>query len=348
MGSSTQSTTPTGKKAHAIRIIDNDTSPDSVASVQAQTPTSLTPSLLSQPSQPSPIVNPYKKTMKRPLNPYNKSNASKKRKGKPIKRPGDAERANDAELLPTNMNPMERFFGALLRSSPADFAQSTLNSGEARKLWEAICRRVGLSVPTTKLPLTYTSLPEYQRPRAALVLEEARHALATAPKRKGFLVQIHTVEPAGNLHYRLACKGLTKFSSDQLKELRPGSVFSLKDTEEVWGVVLKGNRDRIIKRNMFELLVCTNVVTEQSVWTVCSLCSLVTDYRCFEAVTSELVSPFLPTLFNGSPVTEGSAPAADSVSRYKLRLPALNLSQEDAAKAFLDSKTGSLTVVQVR
>jgi hypothetical protein len=84
--------------------------------------------------------------------------------------------------FPMDVVPYYRFFGSLLRSTPLEFVEAAMFDLSARQLWDSICQRVGLShmIPLTPMASCYPNATMHFGIRAALVLEESRHAISTA------------------------------------------------------------------------------------------------------------------------------------------------------------------------
>jgi hypothetical protein len=101
--------------------------------------------------------------------------------------------SSSSQILPRRMNAFERFFAALLRSPILDFEE---NHHRSNDVWETACARLGIlppsqpirsSIPypgnnnnvdtTTDTEDTYLSQVHFES-RAALIVEEARYALA--------------------------------------------------------------------------------------------------------------------------------------------------------------------------
>jgi hypothetical protein len=83
------------------------------------------------------------------------------------------------ETLSIKLSPFERYFAGLLRSEASDYIQRTKD----KEVWEAICQRLALPVPTSPLPACYPSAKAHFSNRAALVMEESRYAIADGLRR---------------------------------------------------------------------------------------------------------------------------------------------------------------------
>jgi hypothetical protein len=179
--------------------------------------------------------------------------------GTRIVRPG--ERVGATCELPISLNAWERFFGSLLRSPPVDFLSSFQLQQEKKKrstvsLWETCCQRVGLSVPTTKLPAQYPLIRDswdgaaahnpdegrrsclYFDWHAALVLEEARYAIGQAVAArhattattkpaygKSWTMLVHYVAaPNAHGHCKILLKKASALTKEELFALRPCQV----------------------------------------------------------------------------------------------------------------------------
>jgi hypothetical protein len=95
---------------------------------------------------------------------------SKKKKARRILRPDEKQKSK--ETIPVSLPASERFYAGLLRSEANDFL------GESKGLWKTICYRLALPVPTVPLLSSYSNMQDHFSNRAALVIEEARQALA--------------------------------------------------------------------------------------------------------------------------------------------------------------------------
>jgi hypothetical protein len=178
--------------------------------------------------------------------------------GTRIVRPG--ERVGATCELPISLNAWERFFGSLLRSPPVDFLTSFQQQEKKKRstisLWETCCQRVGLSVPTTKLPAQYPLIRDswdgaaapnpdegrrsspYFDWHAALVLEEARYAIGQAVAArhatsattkpaygKSWTMLVHYVaSPNAHGHFKILLKKASALTKEELLALRPCQV----------------------------------------------------------------------------------------------------------------------------
>ena len=193
------------------------------------------------------------------------------------------ERQRLEETLPVRMNSMERFCAALLRSSAADFAQSESSSSQSWALWQTICRRVGLTALDSPLAPCYDQASHLHfQTRAALVLEEARFALAQplaarwnrppAPNRTAtynglsMILSAHCVEKPNN--HQSNCHGHSKvvlqkkdapFTREELYHLRTAAVLECfvrdggprKVTAVHLGVIFSSQREQIETKREF-------------------------------------------------------------------------------------------------
>jgi hypothetical protein len=173
-------------------------------------------------------------------------------------RPNEKERL-DSQVLPKKMNPFDRFFAALLRSSPQEFLEAHTIDSKADALWAVICQRVGLTALTAPIPAYVPDAQQHFDLRAALVLEEARHAISqplaqkwkqqqqqrtggknnqdpnpvigtmtlTAHYREQGQSQYQQQSQSSNLgHAKIVfCKQHSPFTKDELFNIRPGTVF---------------------------------------------------------------------------------------------------------------------------
>lgn len=318
---------------------------------------------------------------------------NKKKKGIPITTPIDQERLN--EELPRHMNSLERFYGALLRSEPKHFLDAASSqSNDWLSLWETICRRVGLLPFHKPLSSTYEDPKLHFDLRAALVLEEARNAISTELERawknngrqnnktKTMYLRAQLVEmiPASQ-HSKITFLNHKDFTKDQLFDIRPGSVFQCIPRDRdmsihnvTLGVVTSGNRDELEKHRRFQILVLRNLPphAENADWAILPITTLITELRCFEALTSSAVARvgFVNSILGGKtarhtrfdsdgdvaedfktlnkensiiPFLKKEIPEGGSVM---FKLPRLNPTQEKAASAFLNAEPNTVNLIQ--
>lgn len=90
-----------------------------------------------------------------------------------ILRPDEKERST--LTIPMSLPSFERFFAGLLRSAASEYLPT-----QHRQLdtWRRICQRLRLPIPEGHLKATYPDSKQHFYHRAALVMEEARHAIA--------------------------------------------------------------------------------------------------------------------------------------------------------------------------
>ena len=94
----------------------------------------------------------------------------KKKKARRILRPDEKQKSK--ETIPICLPTSERFYASLLRSEAIEYF------GESRNLWNIICNRLALPAPTRPLLCSFGDQRDHFLNRAALVIEEARQALA--------------------------------------------------------------------------------------------------------------------------------------------------------------------------
>lgn len=240
-------------------------------------------------------------------------NARRKLKGgqgNVIMRPGEVENnRNDGGMFPFRMSSMDRFFAALLISSPFEYYESEKSDSKAKILWEKICKRVGVAMPTAPIQPVYESKQVHFDVRAALVLEESRAVLSkfieqywkNSPRTFKFPL-ILTATPVNerrnsNSYPQITFYSHQFFSKDDLFNIRPGSVFQfiLRESEKVihnvlLGVVLTGNREQVEKKKMFTCMFFREdalpIQIENTEWVASHVTQLVTELRSFEAMTN--------------------------------------------------------------
>jgi hypothetical protein len=318
---------------------------------------------------------------------------NKKKKGTPITTPVDQERLN--EELPRTMNSLERFYGALLRSEPKAFLDAANPSSNAwLALWETICKRVGLQAFHKPLLSTYEDPKLHFNLRAALVLEEARNAISTELERvwksngkqfnkaKTMYLRSHFVEMIpSSQHSKITFMNHREFTKDQLYEIRPGSVFQCIPRDRdvnihnvILGVVTSGNREELEVHKRFQVLVLRNLPpqAEDTEWTVVPITTLITELRCFEALTSSAVARvgFINSILGGKTPRHTRFDSDGEIEEDKksdnkentilhyyrkenskegnsmFKIPLLNPTQEKAASAFLDADPNTVNLIQ--
>lgn len=340
-------------------------------------------------------------------NPYSKKNRfiggaetarrnaqKKRRKGNPITRPD--EQARRDQFIPLKINAFDRFFRALLSSSPIDYVHSETRSGSSCTLWNTLCRRLGLedycNVPVQavyELKVTHFAV------RAALVLEESRHSIAAALARrwpdnpasqyrgakqtyKRMNLKVHVVEGTDGGLSKVTLTSSMPFTPAQLYDIRPGSVLECipRDTPKnigsvILAIVTTGNREDVDKQRQFQVLTVRGVAFQEAEWVATPLTTLVTELRCFEALTDQksntlgFLRPLLGaipakhTRFGEDGTPKNEEPKEKPLTEYfdkslepkqsrnqMFVCPPLNTAQERAAKAFLDADPNTITLVQ--
>ena len=88
------------------------------------------------------------------------------------------QRQKAATLIPPHSPPMERMFGAFLRSLPHEILSAHESSNDRFALMKTACSRLGLSIPGA-IRDRYPDLKTHCNARASLLLEETRHVLSS-------------------------------------------------------------------------------------------------------------------------------------------------------------------------
>ena len=220
-----------------------------------------------------------------------------------------------SQVLSIKMNPMERFFAALFRSIPQQFIDSHRNHIARTDLLHQITQRVGLQPPTQQIK--HYHYKAHTAALASLVLEEVRHAVAEAlcqtKRSPSILVKLSSTRgltPHDVLFFRKA----TDFTTQQLHDIRPGTVFSIQrinDTKILLGTVVNftertldshDDLDEAIPPNTalqsIALMIYQNIKMTVGDYHIAPLTGLITQVRQFEACTAYnlLGVPFLPSL----------------------------------------------------
>jgi hypothetical protein len=226
-------------------------------------------------------------------------------------RPNEKDRL-DSQVLPKKMNPFDRFFAALLRSSPQEFLEAQTMDSKADALWVVICKRVGLTALQAPIPAYVPDAQLHFDLRAALVLEEARHAISQPLAQKWkqrkdpsgtMTLTAHYYEQqsqSSNLgHAKIVfCKHLP-FTKDELFNIRPGTVFEClpRDGQRtiqnvILGVVGSGKREKVETSRSFTLFIYRDSPhkMEDTDWILAPINTLITELRQYEAMTCKLSS----------------------------------------------------------
>jgi hypothetical protein len=212
--------------------------------------------------------------------------ATAKPKGNRILRPGEKE--NQKKGLPAGLSPFERFFAGLLRSETSEF------TGKPREAWTTICKRMGLPTPSKPLAASYDSQKVHFAYRAALVLEEARYAVAAGVMKmqkrmeveakrnsnnshrnkknnhrkdrnsNAMIMTLEAAELKGKTGHSSLCfeKGKAPFTPDEVASLRQGTVFACLNqslasnvANMYLGCILPASRDDMIKSHSFSVII---------------------------------------------------------------------------------------------
>jgi AAA domain len=314
-------------------------------------------------SKSTTMVNPYKTTVK---NPYQKrpvsssppppqttfiggaeaarrravqelkrkSSSMKSGKATRILRPGeqlsDPPNVKKKNVLSKYMNTFERFFAALFRSTVEEYRASASQSSST-KLWECLCSRLDVTVPTQPVDARYADLVQHCQVRVALILEECRNTVADAihkihvqssarsnasygrnqPLRLSE-IGVQRIEPTSQKASRETAehskvtfqKSMTSFTYAELSVIRPGAVFlcSLGGDRSTLGVVVTGNRDHVESTRSFAMMLFRDMeLTPHMRVTLIYVTQLVTQYRCFEALTTNYTIHFISHLLGHPP-----------------------------------------------
>jgi hypothetical protein len=344
----------------------------------------------SRPSSGVVRVNPYARQKKRDGDSEGSSSNSAKR-SKPKAAAASRiftpeERMMMQEPLAQSMPVFDRFFCALLRSGPAEYRASLHNEGRAHDLWRTVCQRVSVSAPAEPIVAKYAKEQAglHFSHRAALVLEEARQAIAqglVSPPSSGqggraaatsMVLSIHNVETTNTMGTsRVTFTKRSKFTPEELSMIRPGNVvelvsrdfFARSETRAVLAVVASSNREQIEKKGLFLCLVFdpSAAVKHGQDWKVQNVASCISECRCFDAMTSTalrssaLVLPLLghqqdddghkdETKANPNSNESGTKSIRDFFGQRQSS--DLNETQEIASRTFLESPPNRVTLIQ--
>ena len=247
--------------------------------------------------------------------------------GNRIMRPDEKQRMN--QRIPVRLNPFEKFYAGMLRSTAEDFLSS-------KDTWRIICQRLGLPVPEGPLPAVYPDGKQHFFYRASLVIEEARYAVAeglamldreykTKSKNNkrhdqqhgshSLSVKLHGLEQNDKTgHSVLIFVAEKAFSPDHLDALRTGTVFACcpvsagRDPSlslSILASILPSNRDDMISEKKIGVMVFSGNVPRATDWVLSPLTNLISQQRMYEACTSKDTTrvPFLFSLLGGKAST---------------------------------------------
>ena len=220
------------------------------------------------------------------------------------------------KLIPRRLKPYERFFAALLRSSPEDYVKSASDSSTADRLWTAICARLGRNAPTEPIQSKYSTPEEHFQVREALVLEESRHCITEAlakrwksnatsnniPKQNRVTMTCRcqaeeSDNQTGHVIMKFQLDEQNQFTKEQLFHLRHAGVFELfpcgfdRGIEGVslGCIVSGGSREDFEKNSCLTVMVFREpnfVVHGAKLYWVTPLCGLISEFRQYEACSS--------------------------------------------------------------
>ena len=213
-----------------------------------------------------------------------------------------------ASRISIHLPPFERFFAGLLRSPPSEFVTTTnesyssasySHSKSSKHCWKTICQRLQLPFPPLTTETNQTNIPSYVACpklhfgiRAALVMEEARFALANGLSRTLRKINNKNSSSSSNNNNDdddvfcvdlVGCQTRDKskasssvltfsntngkkrpFTPDQIQTLRKGTVMACIPAGGATtvslntirlGVVLSTNRDETIRSQTFSIMV---------------------------------------------------------------------------------------------
>jgi len=288
--------------------------------------------------------------------------ARAKARGKRIMRPDEQQKQQSA--IPARWSAWERFFAALLRSSPKDDYPNAL---------PIICKRLGLTVPLTKIPSVCSNYRTHMEFRAALVMEEARFAICQGLRsKKKLLVDLTHVEERERRPIVWHFSRRQKFAPFELQFLKHGTVVLLHRGDlRTWGVVQPSSRDSLLNQQMFSVMTFDSMIgtpKPSEGWQLIPVAWLLTEQRKFEACTTLLKSrlPFANALVGGKTSTHirfdtvddstpepttsttpyGRGPESWKSVHKDFSLKTLNQTQDKAASTFLTSEQNTITLVQ--
>jgi AAA domain len=247
--------------------------------------------------------------------------------GNRIMRPDEKQRLD--QRIPARLNPFERFYAGMLRSTAEDFLSS-------KDTWRTICQRLGLPVPESPLPAVYPDGKQHFFYRAALVIEEARYSVAEGLamldreyKKKSknnqrldrqygnhsLSVKLHGLEQNDKTgHSVLIFVAEKAFRPDHLDALRTGTVFACCPVSagrdptlslSILASILPSNRDDMISEKKIGVMIFSGNIPRTADWVLTPLTNLISQQRMYEACTSKDTTkvPFLHPLLGGKAST---------------------------------------------
>jgi hypothetical protein len=242
-------------------------------------------------------------------------------------------------MLSNKLSPFERFFAGLLRSEAGEYVKKD----KARDLWAAVCKRLGLPVPSQPLLAYYDTQKQHFANRASLVMEEARQSMAdglnalerhylergrqksrewknavqgprneTMVSMKLLLTGVEHKEKCGHSLLSFSRES-GAFTREEMMTLRNGTVFACLNEQlsvtvdnVVLGAIVPQNREEMINTNSFVVMVFKLVQkTTQGKWDLTAIASLLSEQRKFEACAIQMSKPvpFIHSLLGGKKPT---------------------------------------------
>ena len=298
--------------------------------------------------------------------------------GTRILRPGETLQPRD--LLSKKMPSMERFFASLFMSPAPEFLHAHSSDQAQSQLLRDICRRLGLAPPQRIQPM-YKSKAAHFETRAALVMEESRHAVSEALSRRwkgrkdsaGIRVSLEAMqtrkEPG---HVVFVFEKQTAFTAKEMREIRPGCCFEIlppgpPSIERVLLACVMSNGRHFdeegdsASRTISLLVFSPFGKLPSGTWQIHPITTLISMLRQYEACMNVHNVPFIHALMGIKGSTHTRFEHDDDVSSSSdedekkedertandsFILPVLNSTQEKASHAFLRSSPYSITIVQ--
>jgi hypothetical protein len=239
-----------------------------------------------------------------------KTSNPRRRKATRILRPGETDQSQEA--LPPRLGSYERFFASLLRSQATDFLDN-------KKLLQIICKRLQLTLLTTKLLSRYPDVQQHFSSRATLVMEEARHGISqgllqmekeiknrnrprndnnSVDNRMRVTLQDVTFKETTGHSILTVSKQATSLTNDELSWLRPGTVVACVKKELadaianiMLGCILPLNREDMISSKSFTVMVFQKVGKGTVKWELTPIASLLSEHRKFQACMENMQIP---------------------------------------------------------
>lgn len=336
-----------------------------------------------------------------------RQNAVRKGRGNRIMRPGEKQRSE--QIVPRGLSPFERFFAGLLKGEASDFMQTdTLDTWNAickrlrlpfpqgplkhyyddqkqHFLYRAslVIEEARYSISQGLREMHRKSLEEpKQTKNQNSQRQQQRYQGRRAPPSNTMVLSltgVETREKTGHCTLTFVKETGGPFTPNEVQSLRQGTIFACVSENlaatvpnSVLGCILASNREAMINSKSFSVMVFKPVSkSQESIWRLTPVTSLLTEQRKFEACVSSNTAniPFLLPLLGGKKPThikfseqengdlvsvkvehkgncEDKLVSKRDMDKAGFTIPTLNKTQEKAAATFLNSQPNTITLIQ--